>query len=236
MLANGPTAGRLASRRPVTVARLSSAALRPARRSVRVLAAKVAGKPVPASAKQAVEEGLVAFNERKDYAEALRLFTAAMDLKPSEEEAIAALYNAGCAHAKRKEWQQATDAILKAVNDYKLKLSVALQVRVAESGLGGTAKAVVCARCCAFVVSGGAAASGNLPDAASLQSRRMMYTLRDQQSTACGQHIVAKRIRTGQHWIHTPHPPPTRPPTPQPRRPTRTKTSASSVTRGSGWT
>ncbi|KIY95615.1 hypothetical protein MNEG_12345, partial [Monoraphidium neglectum] len=90
------------------------------------MAAKVA-KPVPTSAKQAVEEGLEAFNERKDYAEALRLFNAAMGLKPTNEEASAALYNAGCAHAKQKEWQKASDAILRAVNDYNLKLSVALQ-------------------------------------------------------------------------------------------------------------
>lgn len=100
----------------------------PARQSVRALAAKVA-KPVPTSAKQAVEEGLAAFNDQKDYAEALRLFQAAMELRPTEQEAIAALYNAGCAHAKRKEWREASQSILKAVNEYNLKLSVALQVR-----------------------------------------------------------------------------------------------------------
>jgi tetratricopeptide (TPR) repeat protein len=81
-----------------------------------------------------VEEGLAAFNERKDYAEALRLFKAAMALKPSEPEAIAALYNAGCAHAKRKEYKEAAAAILSAVNDYNLKLSVALAVRGARGG------------------------------------------------------------------------------------------------------
>ena len=95
---------------------------------VRPLAAKLADKPVPTSAKQAVEEGLAAFNERKDYTEALRLFQTAMDLKPNDQEAIAALYNAGCAHAKRKEWKQAADLVLRAVNDYNMKLSVALAV------------------------------------------------------------------------------------------------------------
>lgn len=99
---------------------------------MRALASKVA-KPLPTSAKEAVEEGLAAFNERKDYAEALRLFRAAMELKPTEEEAIAALYNAGCAHAKRKEFREAADSILTAVNDYNLKLSVALAVRVWRS-------------------------------------------------------------------------------------------------------
>lgn len=116
--------------------RAAAAAPRPAsRRCVRVLAAQTV-KPVPTTAKQAVEDGLAAFNERGDYAEALRLFKAAMDLKPTDEEAIAALYNAGCAHAKRKEWREATDAILKAVNDYKLKISVALQVRGGSRGTG----------------------------------------------------------------------------------------------------
>jgi tetratricopeptide (TPR) repeat protein len=115
---------------------------------MRALAA-ITGKPVPTTAKQAVEEGLAAFNERKDYNEALRLFKAAMELKPNDEEAIAALYNAGCAHAKRKEWREASEAILSAVNEYNLKLSVALQVWGTAEGPAG-ARFVWRARCAAL--------------------------------------------------------------------------------------
>lgn len=123
----GPSPAAPCARRPRLLCTTAQFASRPSsQRSVRALAAKVA-KPVPTSAKQAVEEGLAAFNERKDYAEALRLFRAAMEMRPSEEEAIAALYNAGCAHAKQKQWRDASESILRAVNDYNLKLSVALQ-------------------------------------------------------------------------------------------------------------
>jgi len=143
MLTSKAAGGGLVCRPPVN--RPSVACFRPAQRSVRALAAKVTGKPVPTSAKQAVEDGLAAFNDRKDYAEALRLFKAAMDLKPSEEEAIAALYNAGCAHAKRKEWAEAANVILSAVNDYNLKISVALQVRCVACRWVGTGAASACA-------------------------------------------------------------------------------------------
>ncbi|KAI8464506.1 MAG: hypothetical protein J3K34DRAFT_114825 [Monoraphidium minutum] len=120
-------AQRGAALRPLrSVNRCPTLVSRPSGRSLRSSAAgKVA--PAPTSAKQAVEEGLAAFNERKDYGESLRLFKVAMELSPSDEEAIAALYNAGCAHAKQREWRAAADSILRAVNGYNLKLSVALQ-------------------------------------------------------------------------------------------------------------
>lgn len=94
-----------------------------------VAAAPKASQYTPSSAKDAVERGLAAFKDSKDYDEAERLFQAAMDLNPSSQEGVAALYNLGCAYAKQQKWQQAADAIGRAVNEYDLKLSVALQVR-----------------------------------------------------------------------------------------------------------
>ena len=82
----------------------------------------------PASAKEAIESGLRSFNQKKSYAEAVQLFSTALELNPSEDEAMAALYNLGCAYTKQKQWKPAADAIVKAINDHKLKLSVALKV------------------------------------------------------------------------------------------------------------
>lgn len=61
-------------------------------------------------------------------AEALRLFQAALEMQPSDDEARAALYNSACCYAKQKRWQPAVDAVVSAVNDYDLKLSVAVKV------------------------------------------------------------------------------------------------------------
>ncbi len=68
--------------------------------------------------------------DRKDYSEALRLFKAAMALQPSEDEARAALYNGACAHARLRQWQAAADDVVRAVNEYSLKLEVAAKVRL----------------------------------------------------------------------------------------------------------
>lgn len=78
------------------------------------------------SAKEAVEEGLELFS-MGDAARALALFQRALELQPSEDEARAALYNAACAHTKLSQWQPAVDAVVKAVNDYELRLTVALK-------------------------------------------------------------------------------------------------------------
>ena len=83
----------------------------------------------PTSAKEAVERGLQQFKERKDYAEAVRLFTLSLAMQPNEEEALAACYNLGCAHARLKQWKPAADAIVQAVNEHRLKLTVPLQAR-----------------------------------------------------------------------------------------------------------
>jgi tetratricopeptide (TPR) repeat protein len=85
-------------------------------------------KPTPTTAKAAVEAGLQVFQESKDYAEAVRLFKAALDLKPSSEEAAAALFNLGCAYAKQRNFKAASEAIGTAINEHNLKLRVALQV------------------------------------------------------------------------------------------------------------
>ena len=81
----------------------------------------------PKSAREAVELGQHSF-DRKQYAEALQLFRAAMELQPNEDEARAALYNSACANARLKNWQAATDGVVRAVNEYSLKLEVAAKV------------------------------------------------------------------------------------------------------------
>jgi tetratricopeptide (TPR) repeat protein len=82
--------------------------------------------PAPTTARQAVEQGLDAFRGGKgDPERAAALFAAALDLRPNSEEAAAALYNQACALAKLRRWQQASDALERAVNEHGLKLSVA---------------------------------------------------------------------------------------------------------------
>ena len=84
-------------------------------------------KALPRSATEAVEKGQQAF-DRAEYEEALQLFNRAMTLRPNEDEARAALYNGSCAKVKLKDWQGAADDVLRAVNEYKLKLEVAVKV------------------------------------------------------------------------------------------------------------
>ena len=75
----------------------------------------------------ATEKGQQAF-DRAEYEEALQLFSRAMTLRPNEDEARAALYNGACVKVKLKNWQGAADDVLRAVNEYKLKLEVAVKV------------------------------------------------------------------------------------------------------------
>lgn len=89
-------------------------------------------KPVqymPESATDAIETGTRVFKEEKNSEEAIRLYQLAMQMQPNEDEARAALYNLGCAYAKQKRWKEASENIIRAINDYKLKLVVALKVR-----------------------------------------------------------------------------------------------------------
>jgi tetratricopeptide (TPR) repeat protein len=98
------------------------------RSSLVPLAAKKADVFQPKSAKEAVETGLKVFSEEKNYGEAIRLFNAAMQLKPSSEEAAAALFNLGCAYARQRKWKEACDALKEAIDEHNLKLSVAVKV------------------------------------------------------------------------------------------------------------
>ncbi|EFJ44781.1 acetylglucosaminyltransferase [Volvox carteri f. nagariensis] len=81
----------------------------------------------PTSARDAIETATRVFKEQQDVDEAVRLYRLGLDMKPNEDEARAALYNLGCALAKQKKWAEASDSIVKAINDYKLKLTVALK-------------------------------------------------------------------------------------------------------------
>ncbi|KXZ41224.1 hypothetical protein GPECTOR_636g744 [Gonium pectorale] len=88
-----------------------------------------ASKPLyqPTSARDAIEVGTRVFNEDKDVDEAIRLYRLGLAMNPNEDEARAALYNLGCALAKQKKWAEAADSIVIAINDYRLKLAVALK-------------------------------------------------------------------------------------------------------------
>ncbi|KAL4422500.1 hypothetical protein ABPG75_008697 [Micractinium tetrahymenae] len=78
------------------------------------------------TAKEAVERGLEAF-QAGDAEAALALFLRAQQLSPNADEARAACYNAACAQARLRQWQAAVDSLTRAVNDYDLKLTVALK-------------------------------------------------------------------------------------------------------------
>ncbi|MEW5305795.1 MAG: hypothetical protein WDW36_008313 [Sanguina aurantia] len=60
------------------------------------------------------------------YPEAVRLYEHAMTLAPTVDEARAATFNLGCAQAKLKQWPAAAAAIKSSINDYGLKLTVAV--------------------------------------------------------------------------------------------------------------
>jgi hypothetical protein len=81
--------------------------------------------PSASSAKEAVEKGLEAFQTGKVDA-ALQLFLLAQSLRPSDDEARAACYNAACAQTRLRQWQPAVDSLTRAINDFDLKLTVAL--------------------------------------------------------------------------------------------------------------
>lgn len=82
----------------------------------------------PKSARDAIETATKLQKEQKDYKEAVRLYVKAMEMNPNDDEARAALYNMGCALAKQKQWVKSTECVMRAINDYNLKLVVALKV------------------------------------------------------------------------------------------------------------
>ena len=93
----------------------------------RLPAVAAASTNTATTAKEAVEDGLKRFKAR-DYQQALQLFQNALDSAPRPEEAQAALYNAACCQVKLKQWQAATESVAEAVNNYQLKLKVAMEV------------------------------------------------------------------------------------------------------------
>ncbi|GMH35910.1 hypothetical protein BSKO_03778 [Bryopsis sp. KO-2023] len=93
----------------------------------RVLAkAATDGQASPKTAREAVETGLTALEE-KNPSGALELFQKALKLNPNGEEARAAIYNSACCYAKMKKWQEAADSVKLAINDHSLKLIVAIE-------------------------------------------------------------------------------------------------------------
>ncbi|KAG2498001.1 hypothetical protein HYH03_004260 [Edaphochlamys debaryana] len=81
----------------------------------------------PSSAKDAIETATRVFKEQNDVVEATRLYRLSLTMKPNDDEACAALYNLGCALTKQKQYGEAAECIVKAINEYRLKLSVALK-------------------------------------------------------------------------------------------------------------
>ena len=79
------------------------------------------------TAKEAVERGLDLFKTHKDATAALDEFLLAQRLSPSNDEMLAAIYNAACAYVELGRWQEAADSLEKAINQYDLKVSVALR-------------------------------------------------------------------------------------------------------------
>lgn len=60
---------------------------------------------------------------------AIALFEEAMNLNPDQDEARAAIYNIACCQAQLKNWKASANAVESAVNNYGLKLKVALEVK-----------------------------------------------------------------------------------------------------------
>eukprot|EP00951_Prasinocladus_malaysianus_P029624 scaffold274659_cov20-Prasinocladus_malaysianus.AAC.1 len=58
---------------------------------------------------------------------------AALEMNPNADEARAAHYNCACCYAKLGEWEKACDSVITAVNDYDLRLIVALKVAIAHN-------------------------------------------------------------------------------------------------------
>ncbi|WPT16545.1 Protein LOW PSII ACCUMULATION 1 [Picochlorum sp. SENEW3] len=73
-----------------------------------------------------VEKGLELFGEGQAD-KALQEFLRAQTLNPTEDEMRAAVYNSACAYVKLKRWQDASETLQRAINDYDVKLSVALK-------------------------------------------------------------------------------------------------------------
>ncbi len=80
-------------------------------------------------AESLVEQGLESFqNGAGDAEKALSLFVEASKVpNATDDELRAAIYNSACAYVKMKRWKEACSQIEKAINDYDVKLVVALR-------------------------------------------------------------------------------------------------------------
>lgn len=74
----------------------------------------------------AVNEGLRLF-ESREYEAATRAFTAALGLRPNEDEARAASYNRACGYVKLNMYDEARDDLISAVNEHNLKFKVLME-------------------------------------------------------------------------------------------------------------
>lgn len=81
---------------------------------------------IPDRAEDAVNKGLEVF-AAGDAQAALALFQAALKKPLTDDEARAAHYNSACAQVKLARWEDAAQSVRRAVDDYDLKLSVALR-------------------------------------------------------------------------------------------------------------
>ena len=77
-------------------------------------------------AEAAVEKGLELFGVG-EAEKALEQFLLAQQLNGNRDEMCAAVYNSSCAYVKLKRWNDAADALERAINDYDVKLVVALK-------------------------------------------------------------------------------------------------------------
>jgi hypothetical protein len=60
---------------------------------------------------------------------------------PAQDEARAALYNGACARARLRQWQEAADDVVRAVNEFGLKFEVAAKARPSLCDAPGSVQA-----------------------------------------------------------------------------------------------
>ena len=58
---------------------------------------------------------------------AIHTVQAALEMRPNDDEARAAHYNAACCYVKLQKWDEAVDNIITATNQYDLKFMVAIK-------------------------------------------------------------------------------------------------------------
>jgi len=116
----------------LSVERLRSDRLRRDRTSAGNPRRKKFASPGASKAESLVEQGLESFNngtgDAKDAENALSLFVEASKVPDAtDDELRAAIYNSACAYVKLKRWKEACSQIERAINEYDVKLVVALR-------------------------------------------------------------------------------------------------------------